>query len=235
MNLKATLSVIVAACLCGCVHPLAVNMRPPVFYVSEAGDKFEARYGSLSDGSLCFVKVRMPDGQEYTLPQVLSASGVRYTDERTVVWWEHQGTIRVDVRDQDGQWKEDAYPGVREAGPPRERRATQAQAVVRAVGVHCEKVELNLESLDPSGLRGPVGGKVAVSYEFAIPNTDECKAQVMAIDPTVQFMPGSQGRIQAGKTGCLCIGSTHQPSYRQVLRNLAELPYVQRIVECHFE
>ena len=98
-----------------------------------------------------------------------------------------------------------------------------------------QKIEIDLQSLAPDGLRGPADGKVAVSYEFAIPNTEACKAQVRTIDPTVQFMPGSQGRIGVPKTGCLCIGSTHQAGYRDVLRRLAELPYVERIVECLFE
>jgi hypothetical protein len=97
------------------------------------------------------------------------------------------------------------------------------------------KVGVDLQSIDPDGLRGPADGKVAVSYEFAIPNTEACRAQVRAVDPTVQFMPGSQGRVRSPGTGCLCIGSTHQPNYREVLRRLAELPYVERIIECHFE
>jgi hypothetical protein len=97
------------------------------------------------------------------------------------------------------------------------------------------KVDLDLRSIDRDGLHGPADGKVAVSYEFAIPNTEECRAQVRTIDPTVRFMPGSQGRVRAPKSGCLCIGSTQQPNYRDVLRKLAELRYVERIIECHFE
>ena len=97
------------------------------------------------------------------------------------------------------------------------------------------KVELDLAQLDADGLRGPPDGKVAVAYEFCIPNTDDCKAQVKAVDQTVQFMPGSRGRIGAGKQQCLCIGSTHQENYRSVLQALAELPCVGRIIECHFE
>jgi hypothetical protein len=97
------------------------------------------------------------------------------------------------------------------------------------------KVELDLSVLDEEGLRGPAGGKVDVSYEFVIPDTGDSRAQVSTIDPTVRFMPGSKGRIGAKKDECLCVGSTHQPGYREVLRALAELPYVTRIIECYFE
>jgi len=97
------------------------------------------------------------------------------------------------------------------------------------------KVEMDLTCLDADGLRGPPGGRVSMSYEFCIPNTPECRAEVKAIDRTAQLSPGSRGRIGCGNGQCLCIGSTHQANYRQVLRRLAGLPYVGRIVECHFE
>jgi hypothetical protein len=98
-----------------------------------------------------------------------------------------------------------------------------------------QKVEFDLSQLDIEGLRGPVDGKVAVSYEFCIPDTGECRAEVGAIDGSVQFMSGSRGRIGAVAGECLCIGSTHQKDYRRVLEDLAGLPYVVRIIECHFE
>jgi len=97
------------------------------------------------------------------------------------------------------------------------------------------KVEFDLSVLDKDGLRGPADGKVAVSYEFSIPDSDVCRAEIRAIDPTVQFMPGSRGRIGAGKNECLCIGSTHQENFREVLRALSEKSYISRIIECHFE
>lgn len=117
-NTKILIITILAASLCSCVSglhqtALTVKMGPPVSYGSVNGDRFVARYGSLSDGSLHFVKVKMPDGKEYTLPQVVSASGVRYTDERELVWWTHQGTVRVDVRDTEGHWKT-RYPELKE-------------------------------------------------------------------------------------------------------------------------
>ena len=114
----ALLIAILAGCLCSCVissskTSLTVNLGPPVHYTSETGKQFVARYGSLSDNSLHFVKLTMPDGQEYTLPQVVSGSGVRYTDDREIVWWTHQNTVRVDVRDDDGKWVT-RYPDLKE-------------------------------------------------------------------------------------------------------------------------
>ena len=84
---------------------LTVDIGPPVYYQSGNGDHFMAKYGSLSDGSLHFVKVKTPDGQEYTLPQVASASGIRYTDDKELVWWTHQDKVRVDVRNAEGEWE----------------------------------------------------------------------------------------------------------------------------------
>lgn len=98
-----------------------------------------------------------------------------------------------------------------------------------------KKIEFELGRLDEAGLRGPPDGKVSLAYEFCIPDTDECKAQVKAIDRTVRIMCGSAGRIGAREDECLCIGETHQENYREVLRSLAQLPYIERIIECHFE
>jgi membrane-bound inhibitor of C-type lysozyme len=108
--ISAIFIICITVSLCGCVggqHKavLTVDIGLPVYYRSDNGDHFVAKYGSLSDGSLHFVKVKMPDGKDYTLPQVVSASGVRYTDDRELAWWTHQGTVRVDVRDADGKWK----------------------------------------------------------------------------------------------------------------------------------
>lgn len=96
-------------------------------------------------------------------------------------------------------------------------------------------VEIDLDALDADGLRGPADGKVAVAYEFAIPDTPEMRAAVRRVDPTVEFMPGARGRVGARPGECLCVGSTHQPDHRAVLAALARLPGVTRIVECHHE
>lgn len=97
------------------------------------------------------------------------------------------------------------------------------------------KIEFDLEALDADGLRGPPDGKVAVDYEFAIPDTDAARDAVSRIDPSVVFMAGSRGRIGAKPGECLCLGSTHQPRHREILLALARLPEVGRIIECHHE
>ncbi len=83
---------------------LTVSGGMAVKYACENGDRVLATYYQLSDGSLSFVKVRMPDGKEYTLPQVLSASGARYTDERELVWWIKGDSAFAKVRGDGSEW-----------------------------------------------------------------------------------------------------------------------------------
>lgn len=97
------------------------------------------------------------------------------------------------------------------------------------------KVTFDVSELDDDGLRGPPDGHRAVSYEFCIPDTPDHEAEVSGIDPTVECTSRSPGRIGCGEDEMLCIGSTHQESFRAVLRQLAALDYVERIDEAHFE
>jgi membrane-bound inhibitor of C-type lysozyme len=83
---------------------LTVTVGEQIIYKSDNGDLINARYFSLSDRSLEFVKVTLPGGKEYTLPRVLSASGVKYTDDREIVWWTKGNTAFAEVRDENGQW-----------------------------------------------------------------------------------------------------------------------------------
>ncbi|RYV01046.1 hypothetical protein SOPP22_16800 [Shewanella sp. OPT22] len=85
---------------------LTVILSAPQYYKSNDGDLYIVRHGSLSDHSLGFVKIQMPGGNTYTLPNSVSGSGVRYTDNRELVWWEHQQTVRIDKRDRNGDWIE---------------------------------------------------------------------------------------------------------------------------------
>ncbi|MDX9800285.1 MAG: MliC family protein [Spirochaetia bacterium] len=93
----------------GCVHmvndTLKVKGGEPVLYQCENGDLITARYYSISDDSLYFVKVSMPDSNEYTLPLSVSASGTRYTDNHDFVWWVKGDTALVETRSEAGTWE----------------------------------------------------------------------------------------------------------------------------------
>ncbi len=84
---------------------LTVNGGKRVVYEGENAGRFVATYYSLSDDSLNFVKVTMPDGEQYTLPQVVSGSGARYTLDRELVWWVKGDSVLVQTRDENGEWQ----------------------------------------------------------------------------------------------------------------------------------
>jgi len=91
------------------------------------------------------------------------------------------------------------------------------------------RIHFDLAVFDAQGLFGPPDGLRAAAYEFCIPASPETIAEFRAIDPTVQILPGSPGRIGCTADQYLCIGSTHQPGFRSVLVNLAQLEYVTHI------
>lgn len=86
-------------------RPLSVTGGDPVTYLCEQGQRVQVRYFALSDQSLNFVKLALPDGKDYTLPQSVSASGARYTDDHEAVWWNKGDEGFVEMRDKDGEWQ----------------------------------------------------------------------------------------------------------------------------------
>jgi hypothetical protein len=91
------------------------------------------------------------------------------------------------------------------------------------------KIHFELSEFNDDGLYGPPNGLRAAMYEFCIPARADLAAEVASIDPTVQIYASSPGRIGCGSDEYLCIGSTGQPGFREVLANLAQLEYVSRI------
>ncbi|MCH7371674.1 MULTISPECIES: MliC family protein [Aeromonas] len=84
---------------------LSVTGGDPITYLCEQNNKVQVRYFALSDDSLNFIKLSLPDGKDYTLPQAVSASGARYTDDHEVVWWNKGKEGFVEMRDKDGEWQ----------------------------------------------------------------------------------------------------------------------------------
>jgi hypothetical protein len=97
------------------------------------------------------------------------------------------------------------------------------------------KIKFDLGAIHPDGLRGRPDGLVSVSYEFCIPKEDVFREEVQRMDPSVRIYAGSRGRIGCSQDQALCIGSTHQPHWRQILLQLASRSYIEQIRECFFE
>ncbi|MGL4981824.1 MAG: MliC family protein [Treponemataceae bacterium] len=83
---------------------LGVKLISTVGYSDENETFIEAQYYTLTDDSLNFVKLFLSDGTEVTLPQAISASGVRYTDDFIYTWWTKGSTASFEQRDAEGNW-----------------------------------------------------------------------------------------------------------------------------------
>jgi hypothetical protein len=120
----------------------------------------------------------------------------------------------------------------------RESRASDSSWINEGMDfpiVSQKKITFDLTSLDNEGLFGPPNGKRALSYEFCIPDQEPYQSTVEHIDLTLQCMSESPGHIGCGAYENLCIGFTHQRHFRDVLRGLAELPYITHIEQSFFE
>jgi len=76
--------------------------------------------------------------------------------------------------------------------------------------------------------------KRALHYELCIPAKAKYVREIGDIDSTLVVSPAS-GRIGCSPDQYLCIGSTHQKNFRDVLLRLARLDFVEQIVESTFE
>lgn len=97
------------------------------------------------------------------------------------------------------------------------------------------KLTFDLTELDEQGLCGQADGLRALSYEFCIPARPVLAEQVRKIDPSIVIFDQAPGRSQCGSDTFLCIGSTYQPGFRDILLRLSALSYVESIHEAVFE
>lgn len=108
-SIMPTVSLLIAVLIMGCgecgQQGLSVLGGDPVEFANLDGQTVTARFYMLSDSSLRFVKVDLPDGNEYTLPQSISGSGARYTDDGLVTFWVRGDSAFVEMRDDQGQWQ----------------------------------------------------------------------------------------------------------------------------------
>ena len=75
-------------------QPLGVILQAFANYQCADKTLLNVRYYVLSDKSLTFVKVNL-NGKIYTLPQAVSGSGAKYSDDMYLTWWNkgNEGTV----------------------------------------------------------------------------------------------------------------------------------------------
>ena len=106
MIFKATLLTILLLSLqCNAWADLTVTERNSEVLKSTKGDIIYATYYTLSDESLDFVKIILPNKTEYTLPRLFSGSGARYTDEFQLKFWSKGHEATIYKRDKNGEWQ----------------------------------------------------------------------------------------------------------------------------------
>lgn len=98
-----------------------------------------------------------------------------------------------------------------------------------------DKIAFDLSSLGENGLYGSPDDKRSLDYEFCIPAGGAYTQAVSAIDPSAQFFPQSRGRIGCGEGEVLTIGNTHQVNHQDILIELANLDYIDRIQQVDWE
>jgi len=109
ISCKIITGISILLCFISCTkndNPEIVKTAEAVYQNSE-GKKMEVVFYSLSDNSLNFVRVTY-DGELYTLPQLVSASGARYSDEFSMEFWVKGNTASV-TTGFDGDEKRDEF------------------------------------------------------------------------------------------------------------------------------
>ncbi|WP_040506748.1 MliC family protein [Leptospira wolbachii] len=77
-----------------------------VVYQDSNGQKVTAVYHNPSDGKDTYsVTLKIPNRQPIILKQGFAASGVRYTDDKTLVWWTKGGEAFMMELDGKGDWE----------------------------------------------------------------------------------------------------------------------------------
>jgi hypothetical protein len=97
------------------------------------------------------------------------------------------------------------------------------------------KIAFDLERISDDGLTGAGSSRHSVGYEFCVPDHTRFLEEVRGIDPSVTCYPESPGRVGCSGDQRLCMGNTRQAGFRNVLKGLASLPYVDRIAESYYE
>ena len=105
VSLLLSVSLVLVGCATKNDAALRIVLGEKYTYSCIDGTKIRAQFGGLSDDSLHFARISLPDGRKYTLPQLVSASGARYSDERELEFWIKGEAVTIRRMNEDGVWE----------------------------------------------------------------------------------------------------------------------------------
>lgn len=90
--------------LASCSTTLDAKLVDRAVYRTGSGEILTVQYYELEDHTLNFIKIDIPDAGEMTLPQVLSGSGSKYSNQAAFIWWTkgNEGTLYRIIN--NGEW-----------------------------------------------------------------------------------------------------------------------------------
>jgi len=97
-----------------------------------------------------------------------------------------------------------------------------------------EKIKFDLTDIDNRGLIGELDNKVALDFEFCIPNKPEIIKEVLAINASLKTQK-SKGRSNCNEQSILVIGNTYNKDFKKLLCKISQLEYVKEINQTYWE
>lgn len=107
---------------------------------------------------------------------------------------------------------------------------------INTVQEYCNtnKIKFKLTIFDKNGLIGDENNKVALDYEFCVPNTSEILKTINEIDSNIKPLRG-KGRTKCAENHIVMIGNSYNKDIKKILCKLSQLDYVTEINQVFWE
>ena len=97
-----------------------------------------------------------------------------------------------------------------------------------------DKIKFKLSIFDKNGLTGDENNKVALDYEFCVPNQVEYLTKIREIDSSIKPLNG-KGRTKCAENHIVMIGNSYNKDIKKILCNLSQLEYITEINQVYWE
>lgn len=96
------------------------------------------------------------------------------------------------------------------------------------------KIKFKLTIFDKNGLTGDENNKVALDYEFCVPDNPDILNAIREIDSGIKPIKG-KGRTKCNSDAILLIGNSYNKDIKKILCKLSQLEYITEINQVYWE